>query len=285
MGSSLQAHQAVLLQMLKEIDRICRKHHIPYLLFSGTLLGAVREGGFIPWDDDADVVMMRDAYERFLQVAEQELDGEEFFLQKEFSEHWPMFFSKLRKNGTTCLERYIPKDPKTHMGVYVDIFPCDNLYGAAFLRKIQFWLSKIVIAKSLDQRGYLTDSRIKKFVQRCCRCLPKKRLARFVQHRTGAGECMVHTFFGGASKYEKNIYPRAWLSETIEIPFENHIFPVSAHYHELLTQLYGAYMVPPPEEERQCKVHAEFVDLDHSYEDYWEMQQTMEFQDYTRSIR
>lgn len=284
MSSSLQAHQTVLLQMLKEIDRICKKHDIPYMLFSGTLLGTVREGGFIPWDDDADIVMLRDAYEKFLQVAPEEL-GAEFFLQKEFSEHWPMFFSKLRKNGTTCIERYVPKDQKTHMGVYVDIFPCDNLYESKFLRKVQFWASKIVIAKSLDQRGYLTDNKLKKVFQRCCRLLPQKVFARFVQHRKGTGEQMVHTFFGGASKYEKNIYPRVWFSETSTMQFENHPFPVSAHYPELLTQLYGDYMVPPPPGERQCKVHAEIVDLEHSYEEYWEIQQKMKFKDYTRSIR
>ena len=284
MSSSLQAHQTVLLQMLKEIDRICKKHDIPYMLFSGTMLGAVREGGFIPWDDDADIVMLRDAYEKFLQVAPEEL-GAEFFLQKEFSEHWPMFFSKLRKNGTTCIERYIPKDPETHMGVYVDIFPCDNLYESEFLRKVQFGASKIVIAKSLDQRGYLTESKLKKVFQSCCRLLPKKLFARFVQHRKGTDERMVHTFFGGASKYEKNIYPRVWFSETITMQFENYPFPVSAHYPELLTQLYGDYMVPPPPEKRQCKVHAEIVDLEHSYEEYWEIQQKMKFKDYTRSIR
>lgn len=83
-------HQLVLLEMLKEFDRICRRHDIPYMLFAGTALGAQRHGGFIPWDDDLDVIMLRPAYQRFLEVAESELDGA-YYLQKEFSDHWPMF--------------------------------------------------------------------------------------------------------------------------------------------------------------------------------------------------
>ena len=126
MAYTIQQHQTVLLDMLREVDRICKKHEIPYLLFSGTALGAIRHEGFIPWDDDLDVIMLRCDYRRFLQVAPGEL-GERYFLQAEFSEHWPMFFSKLRKNNTACMERFMPRDPLMHQGVCMDIFPCDNL--------------------------------------------------------------------------------------------------------------------------------------------------------------
>ena len=85
-----------LLEMLREIDRICRKHDIPYQLFAGTALGAVRHGGFIPWDDDLDIIMLRKDYLRFLFLAERELNSELYALQAEFTDHWPMFFSKLR---------------------------------------------------------------------------------------------------------------------------------------------------------------------------------------------
>ena len=96
---------------------------------------------------------------------------------------------------------------------------------------------------------------------------------------------MVHTFFGGASRYEKNIYPREWISETEDTDFEGKKLPITAHYDEVLTKLYGNYMVPLPEEKRGFKVHGEIVDLEHSYEEYSGIQKTMNFKEYTRSIR
>ena len=150
---TLNAHQAALLSLLKEFDRVCQVLDIPYVLFAGTLLGAVRHQGFIPWDDDLDVLMLRADYRRFLAEAPAVLDTDTFFLQSEFSDHWPMFFSKLRLNGTTCLEKYHPKDTQTHQGIYIDLFPCDDARPTAFGRRWQFAASKVVIAKALDQRG------------------------------------------------------------------------------------------------------------------------------------
>lgn len=285
MGATLQEHQAALIPMLREIDRICRKYHIAYQLFAGTALGAVRHGGFIPWDDDLDIVMLRPEYERFLEAAPAELDPEIYYLQKEFSHHWPMFFSKLRKNGTACLERYIPKDPESHRGIYIDIFPCDNLSDNAVLAKCQFYMSKFVIARSLDRRGYLTDSGAKKLVMLCSKVLPVKPMLRFVQMRGNRETKMVHTFFGASSRYEKSIYPREWFTSSVAKPFEDGDYPVSGDYDALLTRLYGDYMTLPPEEDRGCKVHAELVDLERSYTEYEGVQQTMEFKEYSRSIR
>lgn len=283
--TQLLRHQAVLYELLQAFDAVCRKHNIPYMLFAGSALGAVRHGGFIPWDDDLDVVMLRPEYERFLAVAEKELDAENYFLQKEFSEHWPMFFSKLRKNNTACLERYIPRDSETHQGVYMDIFPCDNLAEGNLPRKMQFYASKVVIAKSLDRRGYLTDSRAKKLFMAVCRLAPRKCFWSFAKGPRDKDCACVHTFFGGASRYEKNIYPREWFTETVLLPFEGGQFPVSAHYDEMLTALYGDYMTPLPEDKRGCKVHAELVDLERSYTHYQGWQRRERFAEYTRSIR
>ena len=75
---ALTEHKRIMLEMLMKLDQICKKHGIPYMLFAGSMLGAVRHGGFIPWDDDLDVVMLRDAYERFLEVAPCELEDPYF---------------------------------------------------------------------------------------------------------------------------------------------------------------------------------------------------------------
>ena len=285
MSENLKEHQSVMYEMLKEVDRICRKNNITYMLFAGTMLGAVRHKGFIPWDDDLDILMLRREYEKFLKIAEKDLNLEKYYLQKEFSPHWPMFFSKLRCNGTACIERYVPKDEDTHMGVYIDIFPCDNLHENKIMRKLQFTASKIVIANSLGKRGYLTNSKLKKAVILISRIMPTNILKDFVEYKKGTRFSMVHTFFGGASQYVKNIYPRNWLSQTKTCQFEDGQFPIPVGYDEILTQLYGDYMIPLAKDKRGAKKHAEIVDLYNSYIVYKGIQKKIHFGEYTRSIR
>ena len=140
--TGMTAHQTLLLEMLKDIDIVCKRRRISYQLFAGTALGAVRHHGFIPWDDDVDIIMSRSEYERFFKEAAKDFDETLYFAQQEHSAHWPMPYSKLRRNNTTCIEKYYPKDLKTHQGVYVDIFPCDNLSDCTLMRKIQFCVLK-----------------------------------------------------------------------------------------------------------------------------------------------
>lgn len=278
-------YKEVLLELLSELENVCRKYNIQYMLFAGTALGAIRHHGFIPWDDDLDIVMLRDDYNRFLDVAIQELDLEKYYLQKEFSEHWPLFFSKLRKNNTACMERYIPKDKAIHQGIYIDIFPCDNLSDNRVIGKMQFWASKVVIAKSLDRRGYLTGSILKKIFMLFCRCMPLMPFHKFACGYHFKNTKCVHTFFGASSKFQKSVYSREWLTDVAFKSFENREYPVSRHYDALLTRLYGDYMTPPPPHERKCKVHADLVDTEHSYTDYLDWQENQKITVYTRSIR
>ena len=282
--TNLQEHQAILLELLREFDRICKKHNLQYMLFAGSALGAVRHKGFIPWDDDLDVVMLRPHYERFLQVAPAEA-GDLYYVQGEFSDHWPMNFSKLRKNNTTCLEKYHPKDPKTHQGIYIDIFPCDNASDSQLVRKIQYYSSRIVLAKALARRGYETNSKLKKLFMAGCSILPIKPFYRMALQRKAVQSKLVHTFFGGTSKFEKGLLQRKWLTETVDMEFEGVTVPVSAYYDALLTALYGDYMTIPPEEDRKCKAHAILIDTTRPYTDYEHYRDGMEFEVYTRSIR
>lgn len=164
MGSELSAHQKLLLEMLKDFDAVCRRHGIRYQLFAGSALGAVRHNGFIPWDDDLDVILSRSEYERFFREAAMDFDPEIYYVQQEHSPHWSMHFSKLRRNGTTCIEKYHPKDPGIHQGVYIDIFPYDNLASSPFQRRLQFAASKVIIAKALWERGVRNQQRCKETV-------------------------------------------------------------------------------------------------------------------------
>lgn len=282
--SKHRAHQKALYLLLEEFDRVCKVLQIPYVLFAGTLLGAVRHEGFIPWDDDLDVMMFRKDYERLLREGDAILDKERFFLQKEFSEHWPMFFSKLRLNGTTCLEKYHPKDNDTHQGVYLDIFPCDDCRKTELGRKLQFFSSKVVIAKALDKRGYDTDSKAKRLFMTACRCLPQKPFLRLTKSGRENSD-YVHGFLAAAHGYEKSLFQRKWFEGEAYGTFEGGRYPIPGDSDALLKDLYGDYMRLPPEEEQVTKQHALLVDLEHSWKDYSHYRDNMEFEVYTRSIR
>ena len=277
-------HQQALHKLLVEFDRVCRLLDIPYVLFARTLLGAVRHQGFIPWDDDLDVMMLRADYQRFLSEAPSVLNTDDFYLQGEYSSHWPMFFSKLRLNNTTCLEKFHPKDEAMHQGIYIDIFPCDNAAATELGRRVQFLASKVVIAKALDARGYDTDSTFKRVMMALCRLLPSKPFMRLAG-RGRADSPTVHSFFAAARSYGKNVYPRDWFTQRTAGTFEDGTYPIPADYDAVLTALYGDYRTLPPPEERVCKQHALLVDTQQSYEVYQGYRDGMTFDVYTRSIR
>ena len=293
MGSELSAHQKLLLEMLKDFDAVCRRHGIRYQLFAGTALGAVRHNGFIPWDDDLDIEMLyrdykrlsRSEYERFFREAAMDFDPEIYYVQQEHSPHWSMHFSKLRRNGTTCIEKYHPKDPGIHQGVYIDIFPYDNLASSPFQRRLQFAASKVIIAKALWERGYETNNVAKKLFLQVCRLLPRRSMERVCMRRDDTESRMVHSFLAAGRRYKKNIFPRTWLDDCAELPFEDGVFPVSTHYDALLTRLYGDYRTLPSPEERKCKEHVAIFDLNSSYEGHLKEQKEMHFAIHTRSIR
>lgn len=283
--SEINELQKIQLSMLKDFDAVCQRHRISYQLFSGTALGAVRHKGFIPWDDDIDVVMLREDYERFFDSASKELDSNKYYVQREFSEHWPMFFSKLRLNGTTYIEKYHSHDARIHQGIYIDIFPCDNLSDSRLMQKLQYIASKIVIAKSLYARGYETNSTVKKCFMQFCRILPTEPFKRLCIRRNDSSSLKVHTFFGGGKKFERSIYLREWFEQSVKMRFEDSEFPVSAHYDEMLRVMYGDYMVMPTLEQRGCKRHAAIVDINKPYTFHLEEQRNMKIEKYTESIR
>lgn len=283
--SEINELQKIQLSMLKDFDAVCQKHRISYQLFSGTALGAVRHKGFIPWDDDIDVVMLREDYERFFDSASKELDSNKYYVQREFSEHWPMFFSKLRLNGTTYIEKYHSHDARIHQGIYIDIFPCDNLSDSRLMQNLQYIASKIVIAKSLYARGYETNSTVKKCFMQFCRILPTEPFKHLCIRRNDSSSLKVHTFFGGGKKFERSIFLREWFEQSVKMRFEDSEFPVSAHYDEMLRVMYGDYMVMPTLEQRVCKRHAAIVDINKPYTFHLEEQKNMKIEKYTESIR
>lgn len=126
----------VLYDLLGEADRVCRKHGIPYFLIGGTAIGALYDKAILPWDDDVDIGMTRDAYNRFLQVAPRELGPSYFLSCMDTDPHTPYYYAKLKKNGTRFVEplfRHVPM----HQGIYIDILPFDHVPDSRLLHRLQ----------------------------------------------------------------------------------------------------------------------------------------------------
>ncbi|HHX38250.1 MAG TPA: LicD family protein, partial [Clostridiaceae bacterium] len=124
----IQQVHALQLHLLSEVDRLCRAHGIHYYLLFGTLLGAVRHAGFIPWDDDVDIGVKRDDYDRLLDLLELELDPERYFIQTAANDAGITIpFAKVRCQKTIFEEYNAPVGAEYHQGVFLDIFPLDNV--------------------------------------------------------------------------------------------------------------------------------------------------------------
>lgn len=131
-----QLHQH-LYKITAEFDRICRKYQLRYFIIGGTAIGAYFWKGIIPWDDDIDIGMPRKDYERFLNIAPQEL-GNDFFLQWiKTDPHTPFWFAKVRENNTLFREGHF-KNVDIHHGIYVDVFPFDNIPNNQWLERLQY---------------------------------------------------------------------------------------------------------------------------------------------------
>ena len=123
---TLRKVQLVQLEIAKEIKAICERNNIEFFLESGTLLGAVRHGGFIPWDDDLDLGMTRSNYNKFIECASKELDNKYFLQTVDTDENYPLAFCKIRKNNTIYMEK-AHEHTSFHNGIFVDVFPYDNI--------------------------------------------------------------------------------------------------------------------------------------------------------------
>lgn len=176
----LRKLQMVELDILLELDKICRKNHIDYFLCGGTLLGAVRHGGFIPWDDDVDVGFFRNDYERFCQVFQEQSDSSRYFLQTwKTDPHYYWNYGKIRRLGTEYV-RAGQEHMKYKTGISIDIFLYDylpvneKLQGAFALNQKKFILDPFHTRWELEKHFLMSqDMRpMRKQAQKCA-CLRK----------------------------------------------------------------------------------------------------------------
>lgn len=239
--------------ILDEIDRICRKYKLRYYLSSGTLLGAVRHKGFIPWDDDIDVDMPIEDYKKFCRIAQKELGDKYFFQNYKTDPMFPMNWAMVRANNTTSMP-VCDKNLKIHWGAHVDIFPIIGIYDNERLKKIQKKLYDINITL-LERDKYLSGCFQNYVPNRKIRTLYK--LPRWLLHflcdlnnlfidkKMDSSE---HLTLKGALLYGH--YERKFFVETTELEFEGKLYFAPKDYDGQLTLYYGDYMTPPPEDKR-----------------------------------
>lgn len=248
----LQRLQGVCLELIEEVDRICRLHHIEYTLDGGTLLGAVREHGFIPWDDDADIAMTRAEYNKFCDACKESLNMKRFFLQEYRTDpYYPWGYSKLRMNGTRLVQLG-QEHLKFNDGIFIDIFIYDPVPNGFLMRRLHAFAC-FCIRKC--QYSIVGKKSAKTALLRCwyavLNMIPKAWVFRQLEKLISAtnnvnGVLSSHKTYPYPRKSCRYGLPTKCFTEYIDLPFEEHLFRCMKDYDTYLSLLYGDYMTPTP---------------------------------------
>ena len=243
----------VLLDILEIVIRICDRHGIRYSMDGGSLLGAMRHKGFIPWDDDIDIAMPRSDYEKLQQILPKELPPH-LFMQTSATDHeYDITHVKIRDSRTTALEmNHVAIGRKYNMGIFLDIFPIDGVPKSPMIRRLQMLrlkLIKIIYALSLRKEHTTLKSRIGGFLARSIhKVLGDLRLYKFRERtfsRYSMNECGVGALgiseFGFVAPFKR--LPE-WFESYEIVPFEYLDVKIPREYDNLLTQAYGEWRVP-----------------------------------------
>lgn len=253
--------QLVQLDMIAELDRVCRANDINYVIFCGTMLGAVRHKGYIPWDDDADVGMLREDYEKFKKVTDQLNEEICYFQDHETDPEYRWGYGKLRRTGTTFI-RVGQEHMKGKTGVFIDIFPLDDIPESTIGRVLQdfkcfFWRKVLwsevgkYSAKGLTKVWFNILSKIKVDTA-------YKHMRKYQERSSNSSPNRVRTLlfpsFGKQNKQnsmrDKYGLKKEWILNRKEYEFEGHTFYGTADYDAILKYLYNDYMTLPPEDKR-----------------------------------
>lgn len=246
--------QRIELDILKEFIRICDKFKLNYFLIGGGLIGAIRHGGFIPWDDDLDIAMLREDYDKFLEIASKEIDNKYFIQSYNTEDKYFDTLVRIRdKNSTGILRKDIMKN--CNNGVFIEIYVYDTVPNNIILEKIQASLSNFLTTILYDyyydiKCNSLSRKIMKLFSKIFCRIIPFSFTVKLWNKINGIFknsnleyancEFSKEGIRTGRSKWKID-----GLKNTIKVPFEDILINVPSNYHECLTKCYGDYMTPP----------------------------------------
>lgn len=249
---TLRHLQLVILDIMKDVDELCKNKNITYFLLCGSALGAVRHKGFIPWDDDLDIVMDYENYNRFVQSCRAELDPNKYYFQEGLLD-WPMPFSKVRLKGTYLGEPGAFGTDKDKRGIFIDIFKLDNAAPSTFGRKWQYLCSKYTICYCLLKRGYKEASFKKKLLMYSSLPLNIGFIRKFFFHQLtkyNGKKTDYVAVWGLRYRFKATFFKKDLFKESVYVPFEDIQLPIPIGSDEMLTQVFGDYMTPPPENQR-----------------------------------
>ena len=264
---------AVEIELLVKLLEVCNKYNLKIWAEGGTLLGAVREGGFIPWDDDIDVAMLRDDYDKLLNISQTEFTSPYFF-QSGYSDEFPCGFSKLRKDGTAAI---LPSEiyKSFHQGIFIDIFCYDAIAEdeTIFLSQKKEALFKLRELKMYCQ-SYFSISNPKHNIKwlKARRRIKQKGFAEsFKEYEDIFRKVRIQdnkyisfiAFFYDLEKFKRN---KEWYNGTLFFPFEDITIPIPIGYDAILTKQYGDYMRPA--KVRTMHGSFEVLNADYSYDTF-----------------
>ena len=263
--------QDKILEIMVDVDALCRNNGIGYYIMGGTALGAKRHGGFIPWDDDLDVFMEPGQYERFRACFDQLPKGK-YVLCDDLDARGHTALAKVRMNGTAYIEPLFRDRKDMHQGIYIDIFILHNLPDNAVARRWQYLWCKYLVALKLAHRGYNRRGGIYRLLMGLMRRLPSGFLCEYAlgqAYRWDDGRLTREKcHFLGKARYRGGRFDARWFAEKCQIPFETVSLYAPCGLDAYLSARFGDYMRIPSPEQIRWEQHAETWDTERDYRFY-----------------
>lgn len=267
--------QEKILEIFKEVKKICQNNNITYFAIGGTAIGAVRHKGFIPWDDDLDIAVPIQDYDRFLECARRELPEHMKVYTCSEVEHYQYVFAKIHNTDTAFIELGDKEYPDAYKGIFVDVMPMaavpdDPKQLEAFKKKLSQYYS--LNAARRYPFSKMTSPK-KKAVWLAMRPLTpfigfdyysEKWLSLLRKYPLGS---TGHTGYTWNFKIKRLVFPKEYFASSVELPFEDTTIAMPVEYEKYLEFQFGDYMKLPPEDER-APHHVETISTVRSYKTY-----------------